>query len=260
MICRIWEEVLGLERVGVRDDFFRVGGDSILSIRLVSKIKALGVDIAVKDIFNYRNIQNILQHARKGDFQNEKSYIPFSLISNETTNKILKENNLRPDQIQDIYPASYLQSGMLIESFAKNTNDTYHDVFSYIINAEFNRINFQKVWHELINKNEQLRTTFIESEHGYFNVIHHSILIDSKVTIIDEYDSLEQLVNTEKYVDFDLASPGLFRLLILPNNPDKNFTLIFSSSSRNNRWLECSFNNVSVCRRLCTWKSYYPGC
>ena len=39
--------------------------------------------------------------------------------------------------VEDIYPASYLQMGMLLES-SLNNKGTYHDVFSYSINSRFN--------------------------------------------------------------------------------------------------------------------------
>ncbi|NDA90264.1 MAG: amino acid adenylation domain-containing protein, partial [Alphaproteobacteria bacterium] len=59
-ICEIWAEVLGLpkDKVGINDDFFRLGGDSIISIQLVSKLRQrLSLNISVRDIFNYKNIK-----------------------------------------------------------------------------------------------------------------------------------------------------------------------------------------------------------
>ncbi|WP_299316046.1 amino acid adenylation domain-containing protein, partial [uncultured Aquimarina sp.] len=52
-----WQDVLGLDRVGVTDDFFRIGGDSILAIKLVSLMNLkLSAQISVKDIFRHHNI------------------------------------------------------------------------------------------------------------------------------------------------------------------------------------------------------------
>ncbi len=59
-LCNIFPEVLGLEKVGITDDFFRIGGNSILAIKLAHKIsKALDTNINVADIFNYKNVSNI---------------------------------------------------------------------------------------------------------------------------------------------------------------------------------------------------------
>uniref|UniRef100_UPI0025809F65 non-ribosomal peptide synthetase n=1 Tax=Salegentibacter sp. UBA1130 TaxID=1947451 RepID=UPI0025809F65 len=61
-LCRIWEEVLGLDRVGVTDDFFRIGGDSILGISLSIKMKSyLKQDIKVSDIFRFKTINQLIK-------------------------------------------------------------------------------------------------------------------------------------------------------------------------------------------------------
>ncbi|NEA49640.1 non-ribosomal peptide synthetase, partial [Streptomyces sp. SID10815] len=42
-LCRVWSEVLGVDRVGADDNFFDLGGDSILSIRAVAAARAAGI-------------------------------------------------------------------------------------------------------------------------------------------------------------------------------------------------------------------------
>ncbi|WKL50107.1 amino acid adenylation domain-containing protein [Flavobacterium pectinovorum] len=226
--CNIWQEVLGLQMVGLTDDFFRIGGDSILSIRLVSQIKELGFNISVQEIFKYKTINNLLPHIIKGDSKDEVNYKTFSLVNDELKNSILKGNNLHLDQLYDIYPASYLQSGMLVESLFDKKNDTYHDVLSYNITKEFNLINFERIWCELVDKYENLRSAFISNEKGYFSVIYKSIKIDCKIKLLSLHDNLSQIVEIEKYTNFNLTDAGIFRLLILPNYDNKSFVLVFS--------------------------------
>jgi acyl carrier protein len=51
-IIAIWEEVLGVEPISIEDDFFSVGGDSLLATRVITRIrKALAVAITPRDIF-----------------------------------------------------------------------------------------------------------------------------------------------------------------------------------------------------------------
>ena len=61
-LYKVWTDVLNLDNLGMQDDFFRVGGDSILSIQLVSKVRYLGIDLDVQDIFEQRNIKNLAKH------------------------------------------------------------------------------------------------------------------------------------------------------------------------------------------------------
>jgi 2-polyprenyl-3-methyl-5-hydroxy-6-metoxy-1,4-benzoquinol methylase len=58
-IARIFAEVLGLPRVGAEDDFFRQGGDSIVSIQLVSKARAAGLTLTAQDVFAHRTVRAI---------------------------------------------------------------------------------------------------------------------------------------------------------------------------------------------------------
>ncbi|MEU4733376.1 amino acid adenylation domain-containing protein, partial [Streptomyces sp. NPDC023588] len=55
-IGAIWAEVLDLDRVGVEDSFFDVGGDSIRVVRLVGALRAAGFDVAIRDVFENRTI------------------------------------------------------------------------------------------------------------------------------------------------------------------------------------------------------------
>ncbi|WHA05801.1 phosphopantetheine-binding protein [Candidatus Megaera polyxenophila] len=59
-VCGIWSEVLGvpIDKIGIRDDFFKLGGDSILALKLLSKLNNFYKSyLKVVDIFNCKNIE-----------------------------------------------------------------------------------------------------------------------------------------------------------------------------------------------------------
>ena len=71
MICKIWEEVLGLQRVGITDNFFKIGGNSILAIQLSHRMsKALNHEIKVADVFMNSTIRELVSahFDRKNEF------------------------------------------------------------------------------------------------------------------------------------------------------------------------------------------------
>ncbi|MFI8194541.1 amino acid adenylation domain-containing protein [Streptomyces sp. NPDC085946] len=59
LLCDIFAEVLGLPAVGADDDFFDIGGDSIVSIQVVSKARAAGFAIAPQDVFLHRTVAEL---------------------------------------------------------------------------------------------------------------------------------------------------------------------------------------------------------
>ncbi|MEV5884236.1 non-ribosomal peptide synthase/polyketide synthase [Streptomyces sp. NPDC052020] len=56
LLAGIWAELLGVERVGVDDNFFMLGGDSILSIQVVSRARAAGLTLTPRDLFRYPTV------------------------------------------------------------------------------------------------------------------------------------------------------------------------------------------------------------
>ncbi|MFF2149183.1 amino acid adenylation domain-containing protein [Kitasatospora sp. NPDC058190] len=61
LLCELFAQVLGLDAVGPDDDFFALGGDSILSIRLVSQARAAGLSTGVRDIFEHRTVAHLAE-------------------------------------------------------------------------------------------------------------------------------------------------------------------------------------------------------
>ncbi|MFJ7907175.1 non-ribosomal peptide synthase/polyketide synthase [Kitasatospora sp. NPDC096204] len=56
LLAAIWSELLGVERVGLDDDFFLLGGDSILSIQVVSRARAAGLALSPRDLFRHPTV------------------------------------------------------------------------------------------------------------------------------------------------------------------------------------------------------------
>jgi len=59
LLARIWADVLGLEEVGVHDGFFKLGGDSIMSIRVASLTQREGYELAARDFYKYQTVAEL---------------------------------------------------------------------------------------------------------------------------------------------------------------------------------------------------------
>ena len=58
-LAAIWSEVLGLERVGVHDNFFMLGGDSILSIQVIARAQQVGLRLSPRQLFQHQTIAEL---------------------------------------------------------------------------------------------------------------------------------------------------------------------------------------------------------
>ncbi|MGH2520122.1 MAG: condensation domain-containing protein, partial [Chloroflexota bacterium] len=62
-LATIWAQVLGVERLGIYDNFFHLGGDSILSIQIVARAQQAGLRLTVRQVFQYPTLEGLARVA-----------------------------------------------------------------------------------------------------------------------------------------------------------------------------------------------------
>ncbi|MGL4315780.1 MAG: condensation domain-containing protein, partial [Pseudomonas sp.] len=65
ILAAIWAEVLGVERVGRQDHFFELGGDSIVALQVVSRIRQQGLQLAPRELFQFPCLAELAKIARQ---------------------------------------------------------------------------------------------------------------------------------------------------------------------------------------------------
>ncbi len=158
-LCTIWQEVLGLEKIGIENDFFSLGGNSILAIRLSHIIsKELDTNFSVADVFKYKSILNISEH-----------------ISNTSGPQILI-----PKLEKDSYELSYAQERLwFIEQYEQGTN-AYH--IPVLLSLEDINIKYlKKSIESIVKRHEILRSVFVlESDSDIQVVKENTLIIEEK--------------------------------------------------------------------------------
>ncbi|MEO3814990.1 phosphopantetheine-binding protein, partial [Sphaerisporangium sp. B11E5] len=115
-LCGLFAEVLGVERVGIEDSFFDLGGDSIMSIQLVSRARRAGIVITPRQVFQHRTVQALARtapHALEAAGPEPEHRSEFSLTG--LTQHELDELRSDPD-IVDVWPLTPLQEGLLFHA------------------------------------------------------------------------------------------------------------------------------------------------
>jgi amino acid adenylation domain-containing protein len=226
LLCQLWSEVLSVDTIGVHDDFFALGGDSILSIRIISKLSQRGYQLSVQDILQGKTIKKITDKIEKISEEETQGYRPFSLINPQFLQTRFSQAQV---ELEDVYPVSYLQLGMLLEA-KRAVDGTYHDVFCYKIHSGFDYEHFLEQWVWLTTKHAALRTSFIsDASLGYVALQHKKIsrnAVKEKIIFQESHD-LKDLIQHEKLEAFNEEVPGLFRVIITKQEQD-SFVLVLS--------------------------------
>ena len=81
-LAEIWAQVLGVEKVGVHDNFFDLGGDSILSLQIVSRAKQGGMGVSVRQLFQSQTVGELAaeverwgEGSRRGESEAEQGEV-----------------------------------------------------------------------------------------------------------------------------------------------------------------------------------------
>ncbi|MFE6701620.1 amino acid adenylation domain-containing protein [Streptomyces sp. NPDC057718] len=153
-LASVWARALGVERVGVDDNYFALGGDSIRSIRLLSLAREAGLEIGFTDLMTHQTVRTLAAVARTADRSGDESGCPpFSLLSAADRARV-------PDGVTDAYPMTRLQGGMLFHSDLSGTGTEYHNVSTYRLAAGFCERSWREAVAGLLRRHEILRTSF----------------------------------------------------------------------------------------------------
>ena len=187
-LAEIWEKILGVEKVGIRDNFFALGGDSIRSIQVQSLAQKQGLRFSLQQLFEYQTIEAIVRELKATEFKElepSKSQA-FSLILPADKQQI-------PDNVEDAYPLTALQMGMIFHSEYSQESAIYHDIFSFHLKAPLEIQVLQAAIEYLLKRHPVLRTSFQLT--GFNEPLQ---LVHQKVEIPLQVEDLRHLSNSER--------------------------------------------------------------
>ncbi|KAL5119052.1 hypothetical protein ACEQ8H_002976 [Pleosporales sp. CAS-2024a] len=172
----LFAETLSLDANTINrdDNFFGLGGDSVGGMKMVAAARKLNVTIRVADIFKHPILSELAEVVQSSqETAQAKSIEAFALLSREATNLVIAEAatqcNINATDIEDVYPASALQEGMMALGLRKEGAYIAQKVFR--IPEDFDLPRLQKAWTEVIKKEAILRTRIISSNSGNLQVV-----------------------------------------------------------------------------------------
>ena len=217
-LANIWAEVLHQKQIGIYDNFFDLGGDSIVSIQVLAKAKEAGLDFSLAQLFQKQTIHALAQELGTGEATPQTA--PFSLLSDADR---LRVSALDQDiqNIEDAYPLAALQLGMIYHSSIELTSAVYHDMIRRQIRGPFVLAPFRDALQEVIDRHPILRTSFALG--GFtepLQLVHRHVEMPLTVADIRHHSAEEQerILNAwfdaEKQRGFDWQQAPLLRIQV----------------------------------------------
>jgi amino acid adenylation domain-containing protein/non-ribosomal peptide synthase protein (TIGR01720 family) len=159
-LAAIWTEVLGVPSVGVDDDFFELGGDSILSIQVVSRARRAGLAITPKDVFDHPTVADL---ARASSAIEGADAAPPPLPDVRLDPRTIPALAPRAHAIEAVYPLSPLQAGMLFHSRLVQGSPVYFEQWSAAVSPTLDVDAFTEAWRRTVARHPALRTSFLHA-------------------------------------------------------------------------------------------------
>lgn len=197
IMAEVWKEVLGVDAVGVEDNFFDLGGHSIKIAKMCASIQEkAGISIPLKAVFVYSTIKELIQYLEQG----------------ETASRI---EEIKKIEKADYYQTSLAQKRMFF-AYEQDRNSTAYNIpFAVKIIGDVKPEKLECAIQKIVNQNEILRTRFELKNQEVVQVVEDSF--DFHLDVIKGETQLDYLAKT--YIQpFDLKTLPLFRFHLIEGN------------------------------------------
>jgi amino acid adenylation domain-containing protein/non-ribosomal peptide synthase protein (TIGR01720 family) len=194
-LVEIWQDVLGIEKIGITDNFFMIGGDSIKAIQIAARLKKYQMDLKIDDLFLNPTIMELAAHVKK-------------------TKGIAHQGTIEGD-----IPLTPIQHWFFQKNFT-NKNHLNHSVILYNKNG-FEENFIETIFEKLVQHHDVLRMVYtiedekmVQRNRGMegklfdFEIFNFEDKSNIETRIEKEADRIQQSIDLEKG---PLVKVGLFK-------------------------------------------------
>lgn len=272
-LVEIWKSVLRVEQVGIQDNFFTLGGDSIKVIRLVNQMnKVLPRPLQLIDVYRNQTIKELVHYLNQSvDFEVENELekglqeiekLKESIVSDENQSRYL------PDDMEELYPLSKIQQSMIFYSKLRPESPIYHDQFLYQMKIKgFDLALFKRAIEIMVQKHTILRTKFyLTAFSEAVQIVHKKIEPDIQLHHLAHLSSDEQqriiqeALHDDLLQKFELDGGLLWRIRLFDLGNDNYCMFIASFHAILDGWSAASFDTelIQIYDQIRQDQSYMP--
>jgi len=211
-IAKIWQDTLGIEKVGIYDDFFELGGHSLKGMIVASKIhKELNINLPLRELFKNPTISELSEYLSNAE---QNTYCP-----------ITKSKNM------EYYEISSAQKRMFVLQQLNTDAVNYNMPSIMILDGVIEEKKIDSAITKLIDRHEVLRTSFETVENQIVQKVHESInfsigYVDKTNEFTEDVDDHINQVIKEFIKPFDLSKAPLCRAHLIKLESEKHIFLL----------------------------------
>jgi amino acid adenylation domain-containing protein len=212
-----WARLLRLERVGVHDNFFFIGGHSLMAAQVIARVRErLGVELPLRTMFEAPTIAQFANSIEQQRRSHTGLVIP----------------PLTRSSRQSQVPLSYAQQRLWFIDQLEPGNALYNLASMYRMRGQLNVAVLQQTINEIVRRHESLRTTFRSLDGQPVQVISDELRVPLRIAQVEGGDRDQQEAELERWAreeatrPFDLANGPLLRARLMRLNDAEHALLI----------------------------------
>ncbi|MEU3042501.1 amino acid adenylation domain-containing protein [Streptomyces diastaticus] len=218
ILADIWCDLLGVGRVGVHDDFFSLGGSSLLMTQVVSRIRAVwAIEVPVRSVYQFPTVAGLADHVASFGQRVGAGRKPIVRV---------------PEADGADFETSYAQQQLWFHEQLNPDSATYNVPTVLRLRGDLDEAALENALHGLVARHETLRTVFLVAE----GRLRQRVLPAAacSVTTVDlsglaaeaREAELRRHVLEDEETPFDLLSGLLMRATLLRCAPDEHVLLL----------------------------------
>ncbi|NEW56597.1 amino acid adenylation domain-containing protein [Nocardia cyriacigeorgica] len=219
-LVRVWSATLGVDSIGVHDNFFTHGGDSILALSVRTAAERAGLRFDVDTFYQRPTIAELAEVIADG-----AERAPEPITAPLATVPLVDHAALH--RAEDAFPATALQLGMLFHSLERADSVTYKDVFRYRLRIPWQERQFRTAFDRLLRRQPALRSSFEMTKFSVpLQIVHPEIDPDYAVvdlTTIAEAAAerqVEDYIQERRHARFAIDQAPLHALRVFLRAPE----------------------------------------
>ncbi|OZI34735.1 hypothetical protein CAL29_14785 [Bordetella genomosp. 10] len=201
-LVEVWRTVLGVADIGTEQNFFELGGDSILVLKMVALAARAGIEVVPADLFAHQTVR-ALAAAIEGRAPRQGEPLP------------------RAPELRHRAPASAAQRRLCLLWNLAPASSAYHIVGALTLKGGLAPDTLRAAFERMVAANEALRTTFDMEDEGLFQVIHDTLPCGWETRdLTDDPAGLQASIQAYAERPFDLRRGPLLRAAVYRLGPD----------------------------------------